>query len=161
LSRVSSQLDLGLDLDSDRQGHELDTWLDPAMQHSHVTWDDIDVPSWLRDLAQDAWDQLNALVDDPHDKQAVTRMDGLRAAYDSRYAEAIAVSLDEARHRERRGARQSAAKVRDKLRNKMAKSSDAAPAGGVGSPELPATSGTPAGPRGLVARVTGAVRGRP
>ncbi len=128
LGRVSAQLDLGLDLDPDRAGHELDQWLDPAMRRSQLTWDDLAVPGWLRDLAQDAWDQLNVLVDDPRDPGAMTRMDEIRASYDARYAEAVAVSLDEARHRERLGSRKASAKFRERLRQESAPQ-DPAPSG--------------------------------
>ena len=61
-SAVSEQLDLGLPLDEDRG---LDAFLDPGMRRSQLTWDDIVLPDWLRDLAEDAWRQLGALVDDP------------------------------------------------------------------------------------------------
>jgi hypothetical protein len=44
-------------------------------------------------------------------------MDELRAAYDVHYAEAVAVSLDEARHRERRGTAAGAAKLRGRLKD--------------------------------------------
>ena len=120
LGRVSTQLDLGLELDPDRAGHDLDQWLDPAMRRSQLTWDALAVPGWLRDLAQDAWDQLNALVDDPRDPAAAARLDEIRAAYDARYAEAVAVSLDEARHRERLGSRKASAKFRERERQATA-----------------------------------------
>ena len=143
LGRVSDHLDLGLDLDPDRSGHELDQWLDPAMRRSQLTWDDLAVPAWLRDLAQDAWDQLNVLVDDPRDAVAVARMDEIRASYDARYAEAVAVSLDEARHRERLGSRKASAKFRERARQEQA-GGDPAPEGGL--------------PRRLAGRLRGALR---
>jgi hypothetical protein len=115
LGRASTQLDLGLGIDQDRSGHELDDWLDPSLRRSQVSWDDLVVPSWLRDLAQDAWGQLNRLVDYPQDAAASTRLDEIRTDYDARYAEAIALTLDEARHRERLGARNAAAKFRPRV----------------------------------------------
>ena len=72
LDRVSDQLDLGLPLDEDRG---LDAFLDPGMRRSQLTWDDIVLPDWLRDLAEDAWQQLGALVVDPEDPAAGARMD--------------------------------------------------------------------------------------
>ena len=112
LGRVSSQLDLGLPV-ADERG--VDGFLDPGMRRSQLTWDDIVLPHWLRDLAEDAWVQLGLLVEDPHDAAASTRMDQLRAAYDRHYAEAVALSLDEARYRERRGTAAGAAKLRGRL----------------------------------------------
>lgn len=131
LGRVSDQLHLDLDLDPGRAGHELDQWLDPGLRRSQVTWDDLAVPAWLRDLAQDAWDQLNALVADPGDAAAMARMDEIRAAYDARYSEAVAVSLDEARHRERLGSRKASAKLRERQRQEQP------PAGARGSRPWP------------------------
>ena len=121
LGKASNQLDLDLDTDDAAAGHELDSWLDPSLQRSHVTWDDIVVPDWLRDLAEDAWQQLNVLVDSPLDDAAMKRLDEIRTLYHQRYAEAVALSLDEARHRERRGARQGAAKVRQRFRARLAR----------------------------------------
>lgn len=115
LGRVSTQLGLDLDVDPKRTGHELDEWLDPSLRRSQVSWSDIVVPSWLRDLAEDAWGQLNRLVGDPRDPAAITRLDEIRADYEARYAEAVALTLDEARHRERLGARNAAAKFRPRV----------------------------------------------
>jgi hypothetical protein len=114
LTQVSDQLDLALPLGEERG---LDAFLDPGMRRSRLTWDDIVLPAWLRDLAEDAWQQLGRLVADPDDRAAGARMDELRAAYDAHYAEAVAVSLDEARHRERRGAAAGAAKLRPRLKS--------------------------------------------
>jgi len=107
-------VDITLPLDED---HGLDAFLDPGMRRSQLTWDDIVLPDWLRDLAEDAWQQLGGLVLDPEDPTSRTRMDELREAYDAHYAEAVAVSLDEARHRERRGSAAGAAKLRGRLKD--------------------------------------------
>jgi hypothetical protein len=118
LGRVSGQLDLGLPLDEERG---LDAFLDPGMRRSQLTWDDITLPDWLRDLAEDTWQQLGSLVDDPDAAGVPERLDRTRRAYDARYAEAVAVALDEARHRERRGAAAGAAKLRGRLREERAR----------------------------------------
>lgn len=115
LGRVSTQLSLGLETDPTRSGHELDEWLDPSLRRSQVSWNDIELPAWLRDLAEDAWGQLNRLVGDPADTSATKRLDAIRVDYDARYAEGVALTLDEARHRERVGARNGAAKFRPRV----------------------------------------------
>jgi hypothetical protein len=115
LGRVSTQLGLDLGIDPKRSGHVLDEWLDPALRRSQLSWSDLVVPPWLRDLAEDAWGQLNRLVGDPQDAAAITRLDEIRADYDARYAEAVALTLDEARHQERLGARNAAAKFRPRV----------------------------------------------
>jgi len=102
LGRVSDQLQLGLDLAVDRP-HELDTWLDPGMRRSEVTWDDIVVPERLQSLAERAWHQLNRLVEDPGDPEALAELDTVRPDYDELYAEARALVTDDtvARNRAR------------------------------------------------------------
>lgn len=118
LGRVSRQLDLGLDLEGD---HGLDEFLDPGMRRSQLTWDDIVLPDWLRDLSEETWQQLGILVDDPAADAVPERLAEIRRHYDAHYAEAVAVSLDEARHRERRGTAAGAAKIRGRLRAERAR----------------------------------------
>jgi hypothetical protein len=118
LRRVSDQLDLALDLEGD---HGLDAFLDPGLRRSQLTWDDIVLPDWLRDLADDTWQQLGTLVDNPSDGSVPARLEEARRAYDAHDAEAVAVSLDEARHRERRGTAAGAAKLRGRLRAERAR----------------------------------------
>jgi hypothetical protein len=118
LTRVSGQLDLDLPLDEERG---LDAFLDPGMRRSQLTWDDIVLPDWLRDLAEGAWQQLGVLVDDPADAGVPNRLEETGAAYRAHYAEAVAVSLDEARHRERRGTAAGAAKIRGRLRGERSR----------------------------------------
>jgi hypothetical protein len=125
LGRVSEQLRLGLDTDPDRAGHELDTWLDPGLKRSEVSFDDIEVPGWLRDLAEGAWQHLGRLVDDPEDATAMAALDGIGAEYGQRYAEATALTLDQARHRERLGAAAGAAKIRGRLKDERARRREA------------------------------------
>lgn len=122
LGRVSDQLQLDLPLTEERG---LDEFLDPGMRRSQLTWDDIVVPGWLRDLAADTWHQLGALVADPADPTVPQRLAETRERYDARYAEAVALSLDEARFRERRGARDGAAKIRGRLKSERARRQDA------------------------------------
>ena len=118
LRRVSDQLDLALPVDEERG---LDEFLDPGMRRSQLTWDDIVLPGWLRELAEDTWQQLGALVDDPLDEAAPARLDAHRETYQAHYAEAVAISLDEARHRERRGSAAGAAKIRGRLKAERAR----------------------------------------
>ena len=115
---MSDQLGFGLPLDEDRG---VDDFLDPGMRRSQLTWDDIVLPDWLRGLAEDTWQQLGSLVEDPLDPAVPGVLDAARERYDATYAEAVAVSLDEARHRERRGTAGGAAKVRGRLRAERAR----------------------------------------
>jgi hypothetical protein len=125
LGRVSTQLALDLDTDPARAGHELDEWLDPSLRRSQVSWQDLEVPTWLRELAEDAWGQLNRLVGDPADPAATARLDEIRVAYDARYAEGVALTLDEARHRERLGARTASEKFRPRVQKHKRRAEEA------------------------------------
>jgi hypothetical protein len=112
LRRVGDQLGVDLPVDDPARAAEVDGFLDPGMRRSQLTWDDIVLPAWLRELAEDAWQQLGGLVADPSGEIGAE----VREQYDAHYAEAVAISLDEARHRERRGTAAGAAKIRDRLR---------------------------------------------
>ncbi|WP_139980007.1 sulfotransferase family protein [Nocardioides litoris] len=79
-------------------------FIDPGLRRVQATWDDVDVPDRLRDLAQATWDQLDLLVDPDHDGPEVhARLDALRADYTAMYAEAEALSASTALAAHRRG----------------------------------------------------------
>jgi hypothetical protein len=122
LQQVSDQLGLDLPLQEERG---LDEFLDPGMRRSQLTWDDIAVPDWLRQSAENTWHHLGVLVEDPQDPGLPSVLDAERQLYDAHYAEAVAVSLDEARHRERRGSAKGAAKLRGRLRAERARRQEA------------------------------------
>ena len=98
LARVEAQLGLefNADLSSD-EPHAVDEFIEPSMRKSQLTWDDIRLPAWLQEVGQEVWDLLGALVEDPADEAALTRLDELHAAYDARYAEAAALVFDHTR----------------------------------------------------------------
>ncbi|WP_148615311.1 sulfotransferase family protein [Nocardioides rubriscoriae] len=68
-------------------------FIDPGLRRVTATWDDLEVPPRLRDLAQDTWDQLDLLAAPDGDTTAVhDRLDALRADYTAMYAEAEAIA---------------------------------------------------------------------
>ena len=71
----------------------VDDLVDPSLRRSPKGWDGLDVPSWLRDLAEATWDEMVGLSQDDGDgdKRRAT-LDGLRAEYVARYAEAESVT---------------------------------------------------------------------
>ncbi|MBF4761896.1 sulfotransferase family protein [Nocardioides islandensis] len=78
-------------------------FIDPDLRRVQLTWDDIDVPARLRDIAEETWAALDKLADDGGDRPDVhARLDEMRAAYASFYeeAEAIASSSSLAARRE-------------------------------------------------------------
>ncbi len=78
-------------------------FVDPRLRRVQLTWDDIEVPARLRDLAEETWQHLDKLADEGGDTPDLhDRLDELRAAYGEMYdeAEAIASSSALAAHRD-------------------------------------------------------------
>ena len=78
-------------------------FIDPSLRRVTLTWDDVEVPASLRDLAEETWQALNGLADEGGDNaEAHAHSDQLRVAYDEMYsdAEAFAHSTTLAARRE-------------------------------------------------------------
>jgi hypothetical protein len=68
-------------------------FIDPSLRRVQLTWDEIEVPARLRDIAEESWQNLNKLADDGGDTPAVhARLDEVRAAYAEMYEESEAIS---------------------------------------------------------------------
>ncbi len=73
-------------------------FVDPTLRHINLTWDDIAVPARLREIAEEAWQHLDKLVDPAQDVAAVhVVLDQLRAAYAELYTESEAIAHSTAR----------------------------------------------------------------
>ncbi len=102
-------------------------FVDPTLRHISLTWDDIAVPARLREIAEEAWQHLDRLVDPEHDVAAVhVVLDQLRAAYAELYteSEAIAHSSAQASYRDgvaagRKDATPAAPKVAARAKSKV------------------------------------------
>ena len=67
------------------------TFIDPSLRRVTLSWDDVQVPEPLRDLADETWLMLDALATDGGDiAEAQAHSDQLRVAYDEMYADAEA-----------------------------------------------------------------------
>ena len=76
--------------DAVRAVHE---FIDPSLRRLQLTWDDIDLPVRLREIAEATWHELDRLVDPAADTPEAHRtLDELRAAYDDYFAECEAVA---------------------------------------------------------------------
>lgn len=150
-----------------RARHPVDEFIEPSMRKSQLTWDDIRLPDWLRDLAQEVWDLLGALVDDPADAAALARLDELHAEYDTRYAEAAALVFDHtsaestlAARRAREAQARTLARLRREVRGLRAERSRVAdPTPARTTPGAVLDDGL-RGVRDLVRRTARTVRGR-
>jgi hypothetical protein len=95
LARAGDQLAITYDADlSDHAPHAVDEFIEPSMRKSQLTWDDLHLPAHLRETAQEVWDLLGRLVEDPADRGATTRLDEIHTEYVARYAEAVALTYD-------------------------------------------------------------------
>jgi len=120
LTRISTQLGLGLPVPGRDRSHELDEWLDAEMRTA-LTWADVDVPEALRAVADDAWTAATSLLADPADPRALAELDECHRRYAALYAEAAAISVDERRHAKKLGARTASAKLRRRFRDRQAR----------------------------------------
>lgn len=68
-------------------------FIDPTLHRVQLTWDDVEVPSRLREIAQQTWEALDALVDPARDDAgAHAELDRLRSDYAAFYGECEAVA---------------------------------------------------------------------
>ncbi len=71
-------------------------FIDPSLRRVQLTWDDVDVPRRLREIAEESWQHLDRLADESAgggDQPAVHDvLDQLRAAYGEYYGEAEALA---------------------------------------------------------------------
>jgi hypothetical protein len=63
--------------------------VDPSLHRNRVGWDELDVPSRIRDMSEELWRELQPLADPGGDTPAVHRaLDEAHAAYAALYTEA-------------------------------------------------------------------------
>jgi hypothetical protein len=79
-------------------------FVDPQLRRVQLTWDDIEVPTRLRDLAEETWQNLDKLAVEGGDTPDIhDRLDELRAAYAELYDEAEAIASSSALAARREG----------------------------------------------------------
>ena len=79
-------------------------FIDPDLRRVQLTWDDVEVPARLRDIAEESWAALDKLADDGGDRPDVhATLDEMRAAYASFYEEAEAIASSTALASRREG----------------------------------------------------------
>ncbi|NHC21812.1 sulfotransferase family protein [Nocardioides sp. IC4_145] len=79
-------------------------FIDPNLRRVQLTWDDVRVPTRLREVAEESWRELDRLADDGGDTPAAhDRLDELRTAYAELYEEAEALSESTALAAKREG----------------------------------------------------------
>lgn len=113
LAGLATDLGLRYDVDVTTDAPTpVDEFIDPDLRRHRVTWDDLEVPGELRDVAQRIWDDIDVLADSHGVDEAVSAdLDGLSARYDRLLSDATAISHDaiEEVRREARAAGERAA----------------------------------------------------
>jgi hypothetical protein len=72
---------------------EVDGFVDPGLHRSRSSWEDLDVPAHVRDLAEAVWGRLEALAAPSGDTPAAhAALDADRVAYRALYGEAEAIA---------------------------------------------------------------------
>jgi hypothetical protein len=88
-------------------------FVDPQLKRVQLTWDDLDAPARLREVAEETWQALNKLADPGGDTPDVHELlDELRAAYAELYEEAEAIAQSSALAAKREGAANAVASAR-------------------------------------------------
>lgn len=107
MSRARTQLgiDVNTDLDS-RQPHEVDDFVDVKLYRNKVSWDGVDTLPELRELAAQAWEACNILVEAPADAAAMTSLDDVHERYVRLHRFAEAITFDQTTHAVAQGRRQ-------------------------------------------------------
>lgn len=78
---------------STQRMQEIHDFVDPDLRRVRRTWDDLDVPAPLREIADATWTELNLLAEGGNDVAAThARLDDLRTAYAALYSEAEALA---------------------------------------------------------------------
>ena len=109
MSDTAEALDLSLRRGFDPAGARLvDDFIDPGLHRVQATWDQIDAPQRLKDLAEEVWGEVGRLADAHGERSASHEaLDRLRRGYRDLYeeSEAIARSSTQAAVKEARQSR--------------------------------------------------------
>ncbi len=103
LAAAGDELGVPLVVATDEQLADADSLVDPSLRRMDRDWADLDVPSWLEDLAEQTYRALGAAAVSPDGTPPETsgaRLDELRTAYATAYGDAEALvssSLNAAR----------------------------------------------------------------
>lgn len=112
-------VELGADLDGSDH-HAVDDFIDTGLRRSETTWDAIEVPPTLREIAEATWTQVNALAGDPDDVTAVSELERLQRDYATLHDHAVGIALDHTGSREAHVRRNAKANTRAELEGRIA-----------------------------------------
>lgn len=109
LAQLGAALDLSFDVDvTSTEPSAVDDFIDPHLRRHQVTWEELDIPTELQDVAQRTWDGLEKLAAGTgHDEAASGELDVLYQRYARIFTQAADIAHDateDAKAEARRGA---------------------------------------------------------
>lgn len=113
VQRLGRRFELGrlVDIPADRQ-RSVDEFVDPTLNRTRSTWEGMDVPAGLRDLAERAWELLDSLAATTSDDPAtLSGLDEVRQQFLDYYATAEAITESTAMAARREGAKAERARA--------------------------------------------------
>lgn len=121
IARVRDELGLRLNTDLDpAEQHPVDEFIEPGLRRHKVTWDELEVPTELQDIAETVWQDLMVLHDHAGtDAAASADMDLLSARYERLFTESDAISHDATEEAKEQARRAGAKKARESLATKQ------------------------------------------
>ena len=95
VARVGDQLGLSYaDDPASETRHPVDDFIDPGLHRVRITWHDLDVPAWLREVADGVWEHMDLWSSGGTSADASARLDELSRRYERLFQDAEAVSHD-------------------------------------------------------------------
>lgn len=152
MSAVRTDLDLSFNADLESGSpHPVDDFIDPDLRRIRVSWEELDVPLSLREIAEDVWTAYDELIDRRvAGADAEARLDAISERYASLYKDAQAIAHDTIAAGAKVARRAEKRQMQEKMRKKVAKAKESARAAQATSRPSP----------GVIWRAASAVRRR-
>ncbi|HET8599756.1 MAG TPA: hypothetical protein VFL99_05480 [Segeticoccus sp.] len=124
MGHVAKVLDLPYDGIADPthigpEHHPVDDFVDADLRRVRLTWDDLTVPDWLKEIAEGTWKLISGETGDFSSADLQRDLDALRSRYDRLYADSIALARDEIRSEQRRARRETRRTVNAEWQEKL------------------------------------------
>jgi hypothetical protein len=104
MGRIGDRLGLEFTPSLEVRPHPVDDFIEPGLRRSQLTFDDLHTPESLKQLAEQVWQAVTRLVDDPYDPSAMAALDDARDRYAAMYEQArllvqdhVSASVDSAK----------------------------------------------------------------
>lgn len=129
MATVSRDLGVHLDLPAPDEHHPVDDFVDPGLSRHRLTWDDVDVPADLEDLARTVWSACERLAGEGgSDVRAEEELDAAGARYVRMYDAARHLTHDHTVAQVKQTAREAGRSGEARTRRRPGKASPVPPA---------------------------------